>query len=132
MLITMNVTIGALLSVVLALSPVFTEIHQPRDLMKPLIFVLSILFMTGNIHGTTSSFYRRQYAFMFASILMFVVIEFSFIGYYTLSLPPLGDDNYLFQLVFYKVEYVWVFIILTILWFFSSLFAAWCDRDWLR
>jgi hypothetical protein len=130
MLSTMNVMIGAILSVVVALSPVFS-IHGPADLAQVFVFIGALLLLTANIHAATYAIRLRWYVFLLTAIIIFLFMEATFLIHYTLGPVHMPTGEYVIQFQFSNIEYVWVFILLTWLWFTSSLIAALCDRDWL-
>ena len=126
MFATVNVTIGAVLSVILASTPVFS-IHKPADLLQPLIFVTLIVLITGNIHATTDSLHNRLYSFFVVSILLFCFIQVFLLLSYSMEISKTS-----ITMIFQNKEYVWLFALLTTIWFLFAIFVTLCERDWLR
>jgi preprotein translocase subunit SecG len=135
MFATVNVTVGAFLGIVLALSPAFS-VQSPADLGQPLVFVVLILLITGNIHGATDSLGEAQdatfgdkskyYVYFVISILMFVFIQMMIILCYTSLFATGAYQN------FANVRYVWLFVIITCVWFVFGILATLYDRGFRR
>lgn len=130
MFATVNVTVGAVLSVVIALSPAFAP-QSPADLGQPLVFIVLILLVTGNVHGATDALTEARlhpsdkntyHVYFLLSLLMFVFIEIMVILSYTSLLSSGMFDN------FANVRYVWLFVIITCVWFAFGIFATYYER----
>lgn len=132
---TVNVTVGAILGIVLADSPAFKLNNPKNGVAQLLIFVVLIVLITVNIYAATDSLGRWMSAaprsdkrktychyFIFA-VVMFLIIQ-SLIISSSIVMYITGQ---------YKssdfIVYIWFFVIVTTIWFIFGNAAALYEKD---
>lgn len=123
-----DVTIGALLGVVLARASIF-EISRFEDLVEAASMIGLLILFSINCHFTQATILQNRLGYSLGSIGLFLLAELILFVHYLVDFSPDTTKNIDVRFIFVGASHIWLVLIFMLIWYVIYIVLAFRQRS---